>query len=79
MLASREGLGVATTEFEMKERRRIQAWIHDQSMSERKVVIVGEDWIRQGTGWKDWDVNEAIRKLKLEMKKNILITEASEK
>ena len=48
MLASREGLGVATTEFEMKERRRIQAWIHDQSMSERKVVIVGEDWIRQG-------------------------------
>jgi hypothetical protein len=32
----------------MKERRRIQAWIHDQSMSERKVVIVGEDWIRQG-------------------------------
>ena len=48
MLASREGLGVATTEFEMKERRRIQAWIHDQSMSERKVMIVGEDWIRQG-------------------------------
>jgi hypothetical protein len=28
---------------------------------------------------KDWDVNEAIRKLKLEMKKNILITEASKK